>query len=224
MRPTAADLRPGLLLPSPGPSRRRRSIAPCVRGLRRLQPGTLPVAIVRKKPHDRPAHALTVLLLLCNVVAGIGCRVTNSVIRAFSVHLTSVQGCAFDFSSRGRLALPCAMRDAHARGALPLRRRRNLQCAPDFLARSAETAADEDNAPCEVADKRKRDPCWSAFDEKPSTRQICDPAAPLTVQWGLSRTLLGRGGRRGPGGCGRGPGGCGRGPGGGSGNGSGSGR
>ena len=60
---------------------------------------------LRKKPHDRPAHALTVLLLLCNVVAGIGCRVTNSVIRAFSVHLTSVQGCAFDFSSRGRW--PC---------------------------------------------------------------------------------------------------------------------
>jgi hypothetical protein len=77
---------------SPGPPRRRGSIVPCVRGLRRLRPRTLPVAIVRKKPHDRPAQAQTVLLLLCNVVAGIGCRVTNSVIRAVSVHSTSVQG------------------------------------------------------------------------------------------------------------------------------------
>ena len=204
-----SDPRPGLLLPYPGPPRRRGSIVPCVRGLRRLRPGTLPVAIVRKKPHDRPAQALTVLLLLCNVVAGIGFRVTDSVIRAVRVHSTSVQGGGWPCLAQCVTHMP--------EGALPLRRRRNLQCALDFLARSAETAADEDNTPCEVADKRKRDPCWSAFDEKPSKRHICDPAAPLTVQWGLSRTLLGRGGRRGPGGCGRGPGG-------GSGNGSWSGR
>ena len=93
LQPTRTpDLPVACFCHSPGPPRRRGSIVPCVRGLRRLRPGTLPVAIVRKKPHDRPAQALTVLLLLCNVVAGIGFRVTDSVIRAVRVHSTSVQG------------------------------------------------------------------------------------------------------------------------------------